>query len=277
MWIVDASDLVSSAAASLSREIPLVLSLWLQAQVSRYLDLTLGAALTLAAYVSLFMLPFVSGAAAADAAGIVTGAVLSLSIAVAATIAFRRWSSDELLLASFAVYSIVLAAVAIAAGSAARSLRPSAVSYDAVGFRVAIAALLLATLYVVLRKSGMGRELRAVADDLELARAHGIAVLRTRLTVAAIAGALASLSGIFIASDFGAEPNMAWQPLLDALVPVVLASGRGLGAVGAAAAGFAVVKEATRSVVGDEWQQGLTVVILLAVLAALASRRTAKA
>lgn len=64
---------------------------------------------------------------------------------------------------------------------------------------VAVAVLVVATTWVVLRTTGVGRALRAVAEDSEAAALRGINVRLVAVGTFAVAGALAGLGGFVVA------------------------------------------------------------------------------
>lgn len=103
---------------------------------------------------------------------------------------------------------------------------------------VAVAGVLVALLHVVLVRTRLGRELRAVAQDTEMAALMGIPVERTYLVAMALSTALAAAAGALVGPFLTVNPEMGWSPLLVAFTIVVLG---GLGSLwGTIAAAFIV-------------------------------------
>jgi branched-chain amino acid transport system permease protein len=103
---------------------------------------------------------------------------------------------------------------------------------------LAVAILLVGLLHAVLGRTRLGRELRAVAQDTEMAALMGIPVERAYLTAMALSTGLAAAAGALVAPFLTVNPEMGWSPLLVAFTVVVLG---GLGSLwGTIAAAFIV-------------------------------------
>jgi branched-chain amino acid transport system permease protein len=103
---------------------------------------------------------------------------------------------------------------------------------------LAVAAVLVFLLHAFLVRTRLGRELRAVAQDTEMAALMGIPVERTYLLAMALSTALAAAAGALVAPFLTVNPEMGWSPLLVAFTIVVLG---GLGSLwGTIAAAFIV-------------------------------------
>ncbi len=122
-------------------------------------------------------------------------------------------------------------------------------------------------LAVVLRRSGVGRRVRAVADDPLLARAAGIPVTRTLAVTYAVAGAVGGLAGALFASFFGQVfVALGWQATLKGFVAAVLG---GVGWVrGALLGGLAlgVVESFVSGYLSTRFRDVVTFLLLIAVL-----------
>ena len=87
---------------------------------------------------------------------------------------------------------------------------------------VAAALLFLGFLYVLLNFTMLGKSLRAVADNMELAEIMGINMKRVGLTVWILSALFASAGGILIGIDTNLEPEMGLINLLKAFAAVLL-------------------------------------------------------
>ena len=92
-----------------------------------------------------------------------------------------------------------------------------------------VAVLMVALLHAFLVRTRIGRELRAVAQDSEMAALMGIPVQRAYLFAMGLSTALAAAAGVLVAPFLTVSPDMGWSPLLVAFTIVVLG---GLGSLG---------------------------------------------
>jgi len=113
------------------------------------------------------------------------------------------------------------------------------VHVDAGRTTVFVAAALVALgLYLLLQRTGVGRSIRAVAQDRQSARLMGINVERTLLVTFAIGSALAGFAGVLLAPVYSLTPTVGQNFIYAAFTVVVLG---GLGSIsGAYLAGFIV-------------------------------------
>lgn len=101
---------------------------------------------------------------------------------------------------------------------------------------IAIVASIL--LFIFLNKTRMGRSMRAVADNLDLAKATGIRTVLARRYAWLISGALAGIAGGLWAVYSPITPEMGWLFLLRVVAASTLG---GLTSIGATIAGAYVV------------------------------------
>jgi branched-subunit amino acid ABC-type transport system permease component len=87
---------------------------------------------------------------------------------------------------------------------------------------VAAAILFLATLYVILTHTMLGKSLRAVADNMTLAQLMGITIKKVRVTVWVLASLFSAVGGILLAVDTNLEPMMGLNNLIKAFAAVLL-------------------------------------------------------
>lgn len=89
---------------------------------------------------------------------------------------------------------------------------------------VSVAAM-LATAWLI-RRTRLGRAIRATAQNREAAQLMGVPVRRIYAQVLALAGALSSLSGVMLSSITTLSPTMGYDPMIKAFIICVVA---GLG------------------------------------------------
>jgi branched-chain amino acid transport system permease protein len=126
--------------------------------------------------------------------------------------------------------------------------------------------IVFAALWGALRKTSLGRIIRAIRDDPELISALGINLLRFRTVVFAIGSILAAWAAILRGLDVGIEPNAGLTITLTATVAVIIG---GIGIFEAAAFG-AVVLGILQSLVvwqiSSNWQEMVTFLVLIVFL-----------
>lgn len=129
-----------------------------------------------------------------------------------------------------------------------------------VGFVVLIAVGLM------LRLTLLGKQMRAVSDDLDLAETAGIDTQRVIILTWVFAGALGGLAGVMAGSTQTVYPELGFELLLPIFAAVILG---GIGdAFGALAAGIVlgVVIELSTLVFEPQWKLVVGFVVLILVL-----------
>jgi branched-chain amino acid transport system permease protein len=84
------------------------------------------------------------------------------------------------------------------------------------------AVFFLASLYFILTRTMLGKSLRAVADNMELAAIMGINMKQVNSTVWVLASVFAGVGGILLALDTNLEPIMGLTNLIKAFAAVLL-------------------------------------------------------
>lgn len=132
---------------------------------------------------------------------------------------------------------------------------------------IALAALsAMAVVAVVLTRTRLGRAMRAIADDADLAEVRGIARSRTVDWTWALSGALAALAGILIALDGTVEPLIGTNYLVSVFAAAVIGGiGNPFGAV-AGALIIGLVEEVSALAVSTTYRQGISFIVLILVL-----------
>lgn len=124
----------------------------------------------------------------------------------------------------------------------------------------------MATLYILLTYTKLGKAIRAVADDMRLAEVSGLNANLMISVVFAIGSALAAASGILIGMDTNLQPTMGFIITVKAFAAVVLG---GLGSVyGAIVGGFVIgiVENLGVWVIPPVWKDTIAYGILILAL-----------
>lgn len=93
---------------------------------------------------------------------------------------------------------------------------------------VAVLALIL---YLVIQRSNLGLQIRALASDEDLAQASGIRPLFVTVLIWFIAGLAGGLAGAFYGVGSSVAPLLGWRQFLFILLVVLVGGSKGLGGV----------------------------------------------
>jgi neutral amino acid transport system permease protein len=131
---------------------------------------------------------------------------------------------------------------------------------------IIVGFVVLSGVGLMLRFSTLGKRMRAVSDDLDLAETAGIDTTRVIVLSWVLAGALAGLAGVFAGETQAVEPNLGAELLLAIFAAVILG---GIGdAFGALAAGIVLglVTEWSTLVFDAQWKLVVGFVVLIIAL-----------
>jgi neutral amino acid transport system permease protein len=129
-----------------------------------------------------------------------------------------------------------------------------------------LAVVAILGLHYLLQNTKDGKAMRAVADDLDLARVSGINVDRVIFWTWVITGTLTSLGGSMYGLITAVRPNMGWFVILPLFASVILGGiGNPYGAI-AAALIIGVVQEISTPWLGSQYKQGVALLIMILVL-----------
>lgn len=166
-------------------------------------------------------------------------------------------------------------ATQVAAGAQTRLVRlpvwPSVELLGAHITRVQIAIFILAFvglyfLRLLVYRTELGAQIRAVADNMELARVLGINTDRVVSAVFAVGSALAAVAGVLVGLEINIHPAMGFAMGVKAFAAVVLG---GIGSVPGAIVGAFVIGLAENIgawYLGGVWKEPVAYVIVLATL-----------
>jgi neutral amino acid transport system permease protein len=129
-----------------------------------------------------------------------------------------------------------------------------------------VAALCLAVAFGVLHLTAIGRQMRAVADNPDLARVSGIQPERVMLALWCLVGSVTAVAGLILGIKTVVSPEIGWEMLLPAFAAAILG---GIGSpVGAVLAGLLLgaAQEMSTPFVGFTYKIALSFVVILVVL-----------
>ncbi|PPS42199.1 branched-chain amino acid ABC transporter permease [Chroococcidiopsis sp. TS-821] len=129
-----------------------------------------------------------------------------------------------------------------------------------------LAVLAILSLHYLLQNTKIGKAMRAVADDIDLARVSGINVDQVIVWTWAIAGSLTALGGSMYGLITAVRPNMGWFLILPMFASVILGGiGNPYGAI-AAAFIIGISQEVSTPFLGSQYKQGVALFIMILVL-----------
>ena len=129
-----------------------------------------------------------------------------------------------------------------------------------------VALLCLLVVFVLLYRTSLGRQLRAVADSADLARASGIRAGGLMISLWLLVGALSAVGGVLLGSKAIVSPELGWENLIAAFAAMVLGGiGSPVGAVLGALV-LCVAQELAVPLLGPSYKLVLSFAVLAAVL-----------
>jgi neutral amino acid transport system permease protein len=272
------TDLLQLAANGVSQGLLIgiaALSITLVFGIARFPNAATGDIMTLGAYAGLLAFDATHALWIAGIAAILAGAGAGLA---AHWLVFRRLAGRSvvsLLVASVGVAFVIRAMLGVAFGQAqsvfqVRLTRAQSwwgVRLTPLDLQISlVAAGALLAVFAVLYLTPIGRQMRAVADDRDLARACGIRVSRVLVALWLIAGGVAGLGGMMLGVKSVVQPELGWEILLPAFTAAILG---GIGsAPGAVLAGLllGITAELSTPFAGFSYKIAISFVVMLAVL-----------
>jgi branched-chain amino acid transport system permease protein len=243
--------------------------------IARFPNAATGDVMTLGAYAGLVAQQITGSMALAGAAAILAGAATGLA---SHWLVFRRLAGRSvvsLLVASIGVAFVIRAVLGVVFGQAQEVFQvPLTRAQLYWGVRVTpldlqisqVVVVALLAVFAVLYFTPIGRQMRAVADDRDLARVSGIRPERVMVALWLMAGAVAGLAGMMLGIKTVVEPEIGWEMLLPAFTAAILG---GIGsAPGAVLAGLllGVAQEVSTPLVGFSYKIAIAFLVMLGVL-----------
>ncbi|MGF1485753.1 MAG: branched-chain amino acid ABC transporter permease [Prochloraceae cyanobacterium] len=131
---------------------------------------------------------------------------------------------------------------------------------------IALAVVAAIVLHFILQNSKIGKAMRAVADNIDLARVSGINVDRVILWTWVITGVLVALAGTTYGLITVIRPNMGWFLILPMFASVILGGiGNPYGAI-AGALIIGVAQELSALFLDPAYKQGIALAIMVVIL-----------
>lgn len=200
----------------------------------------------------------------------------ALDLAVFAPLRRRGSSSLVLLLASLGLYVVLQNLISVVFGDGIKTLRTGVVEEGTVFLGARITCIQICTVFtsivlvfvvgLFLKVTKMGRAMRAVSSDPELARVSGIESDQVVLWTFAIGSALAGVAGILVALDVDMTPTMGMHALMMGVVAVIIGGRDSILGVAFGALLLGMAQHLGAWQVSSQWQDAIAFAILLAFL-----------
>jgi neutral amino acid transport system permease protein len=129
-----------------------------------------------------------------------------------------------------------------------------------------VAAAVVLGLWLLLTRTALGRSIRAVASNRELAQVRGVPVVRVTRVIWALSSGLAAAAGILLGILGTVTTELGWSNILLVLAAAVLGGTGNILGVIAASLVLGVVMDASALVIDTAYRPVVAFVILIAVL-----------
>lgn len=133
-------------------------------------------------------------------------------------------------------------------------------------FLVALTAVLMIALQLFLTRTQLGKEMRAVSDNSDLARVTGISVRRIIRWVWIIGGGLAAVSGVLVGLTVQISPENGFSLILPLFAAAIVG---GIGSIYGAVAGgliIGLVESLSVPLMGAQYKLAAAFIVMLVVL-----------
>ena len=276
MTLVDVGNLlINGTIEGLLIALP-ALALTLVMGVARFPHAGTGDYMTVAAYAGI-------GVQAFGGASILLAGLGAIAAGVAISIVFYLWVFRALrgrapvasLVASIGVAFFVRSLLTFFVGYDQQTFAmPLVRAWNFGGIRLlptdlyvaAIALAAMALLFALLHLTPIGRQMRAIADNPDLARACGIRSGRVLIALWAVVGVLCALGGMMFGVKAVVMPELGWELLIPAFAAMILG---GIGSPAGAVVGgvlLGIASELSVPLVGPSYKIAVAFALLLMVL-----------
>lgn len=244
--------------------------------IARFPLAAVGDYMTFGAYTTILVQSMLTASLVAAALiASVSTALLSLFFYLWVFRALAQRSPVASLIASIGVAFVVRSVITFFAGQGQYIVEaPLVRAWNFGGIRIlptdlyiaAAAIVALAAVFFMLYFTPLGRRMRAVSDNPELAAASGIRVREVMITLYIIVGAFCGLGGMLMGMKAVVLPELGWELILTIFASVILG---GIGSPIGAVCGmilFGISQEIASLYVGASYKLVLAFVVLLLVL-----------
>lgn len=187
----------------------------------------------------------------------------------------RRATSTTLIIISIGLALFIRNGIILIWGGANQKYNlPVASALNLLGIKVAqnrvfvviLAILVILALHYLLQNTKVGKAMRAVADNVDLARVSGIDVEKVVIWTWVIAASLTAIGGGMYGLVTAVRPNMGWFLILPMFAAVILGGiGNPYGAI-AGAFVIGIAQEVATYWISPEYKLGVALLMMILVL-----------
>ncbi len=208
-------------------------------------------------------------------AAMIGAALLAILIDQTVYRRLRRTAPVILLISSFGMALLLRAAVQLIWGTDNQVYQPGInVPYVVFDIRikpdhlviVGASVILVFAFHLFLKMTRMGKAMRAMSDNVDLARVSGIDSERVVIWTWVIGGALAAAAGVLLALDTRLNPQLGWNVLLPVFAATIVG---GIGRVYGAIAGgmfIGIATELSTAVILPAYKPAVAFTLMVLVL-----------
>ncbi len=208
-------------------------------------------------------------------AAMIGAALLAILIDQSVYRRLRRTAPVILLISSFGMALLLRAAVQLVWGTDNQVYQPGInVPYVVFDIRikpdhlviVGASVILVFAFHLFLKMTRMGKAMRAMSDNVDLARVSGIDSERVVIWTWVIGGALAAAAGVLLALDTRLNPQLGWNVLLPVFAATIVG---GIGRVYGAIAGgmfIGIATELSTAVILPAYKPAVAFTLMVLVL-----------
>lgn len=179
------------------------------------------------------------------------------------------------LLSSLGIYIIVINVIAMIYGNETKILISAIQPTISFGFVILsqtqqysliVSICIIAVLFFVLKKTHLGKSIRAMRDDPVLISAMGINPNVVRNIVFSLGSVLAAVAAILVGLDFGIDPHMGMTAVMNSIVAVIIG---GVGIFEGAFLGallLGLIHSLSILCFANRWQDLITFILLILFL-----------
>lgn len=185
-------------------------------------------------------------------------------------------SSLILLLASLGIYIVLQNMISMVFGDDTKTIRSGIVKegIDILGAKITpiqitiiiVSLLLILSCFLFLKYTKIGRSMRAVANNPELAVVSGINSDGVIFWTFALGSALAGIAGILVALDVDMTPTMGMNALMMGVAAVIIGGVESIPGVALGALLLGMAQHVGVWKISSQWQDAIAFVILLVFL-----------
>jgi len=247
-------------------------------KTTRILHFAHGAVYTAAAYALYFFLISISFPVFISIVlALIIGTLLGISTETFLYYPLHRKKAPYAIsfIASMGIYLFLVNLIAMLFGNEVKIIQPGLEkTYQFAGIiltrtqiiETIVFVVVFLVFYIFMKKSGLGRLIRALSNNPELATVLGMNIRKTRLLVFGLGSLLASISGLLVALDIGIDPNIGFSAVFVCAVAVIIG---GIDIFEGAVLGaflLGLIQNITIWKLSARWQEAITFGILILFL-----------